>query len=231
MAAMTNEPADSAVSLSHDGDVAVVSFDDGGVNAMSYQFLTDAGAAFAEASKAKAVVIAGNRKCISAGFDLAEVVKGPEQRDAIIGAGGQLFYDIFTCPKPVVIACTGHAMAGGVVYLLTGDTRIGRQGAYKISFNEVLIGVPMPVFGIALTQYRTDNRMAERILLGEVLTPDAAQQAGLLDEVIDGDEAAVTAAAIERAQLLAQVPADAYAQTKLRARSGLIESFKTGERL
>lgn len=215
------------VTLEVQGDIAVVRFDDGGVNAMSFAFLDSALAAFKEAAEAKAVVIAGNGKCLSAGFDLNEVVKGPEQRDAIINAGGELFYSIFTCPKPVVIACTGHAMAGGVVYLLTSDVRIGRAGKYKYGFNEVLIGVPMPEFGIALTQYRVASPMVEPILLGEVLNAEGARAAGLLDSVVDGDENDVTDAAIAKATELATRPLDAYATTKMRSRAHLLERFKT----
>lgn len=216
------DAADQSVTLAQDGDVAVITFDDGGVNAMSYAFLTQAQAAFAEAQGSKSIVIAGNHKCLSAGFDLTEVVKGPAERDAIIGAGGELFMEIFTCPKPVVVACTGHAMAGGVVYLLTGDQRVGRAGNYKISFNEVLIGVPLPVLGIRLTQYRVNPAMAERVVLGEVFDPAGAMSIGLLDALIDGDENDVIADAVGRAQFLAQVPAEAYAQSKLEARRDVI---------
>ncbi len=230
----SEETAAAVVTTEMIDNVALITINDGKVNALSYALLSAGRAAFAEAAasaSAEAIVIAGNHKCLSAGFDLGEVMQGPEQRDAIISSGGDWFYEIFACPKPVVVACTGHAVAGGVVFLLVGDTRIGRTGAHKIGFNEVLIGVPMPKFGISLTQYRTLPSHAESILLGDMCGPDAALAAGLFDQLVDGDSAAVVDAAVARAQELATRPADAYAKTKLAAREHLIERFATEARL
>lgn len=228
----STEEVNSVVSVEIRDNVALLTINDGKANALSYGLLSTAREAFADAvDQASAVVIAGNQKCLSAGFDLNEVMQGPEQRDAIISAGGDWFYEIFTCPKPVVIACTGHAVAGGVVFLLVGDTRIGRAGAHKIGFNEVLIGVPMPQFGISLTQYRLHPPMAEAILLGDMYGPDDALRAGFFDTVIDGDADAVVDAAMARAVELAARPADAYAATKISARQRLIDRFATEVRL
>ena len=234
MIGMTQTPdaTESVVTLELRDNVAVLTLDDGNVNAMSYALLSTARAAFADAvAQADAVVIAGNQKCLSAGFDLTEVMQGPEQRDAIISAGGDWFYEIFTCAKPVVVACTGHAVAGGMVFLLVGDSRIGRAGSHKFGFNEVLIGVPMPAFGISLTQYRVHPPMAEEILLGQMYGPDDALRAGLVDTLVDGDAADVVAAAVARATELAGRSADAYGKTTLAARARLSERFATEARL
>lgn len=226
------EASEPVVTVEMHDNVAVVTINDGKVNALSYRLLSEGRAAFAQAvESADAVVLAGNNKCLSAGFDLGEVMQGPEQRDAIISSGGDWFYEIFTCPKPVVVACTGHAVAGGVVFLLVGDTRIGRAGAYKLGFNEVLIGVPMPKFGISLTQYRVVPPVAESILFGDMFAPEAARDAGLVDVLVEGDADAVIEAAIARAVELAARPADAYGQTKIAARQHLIDRFATEARL
>lgn len=207
-------------------NVGLLTLDDGNVNAMSYSFLTEALAGFKEArDNHDAVVIAGNAKCLSAGFDLTEVVKGPEHRDAIIAAGGELFFTIFTCPKPVVVAATGHAVAGGVIYLLVADTRIGRSEKLKIGFNEVSIGVPMPEFGIALSQYRLAPQRVEEVLLGDMYNAAQAVEIGLLDRVIDGESSEVVDAALTRAAELASRDADAYGKTKQAARAKLIAAF------
>ncbi|NQU38227.1 MAG: crotonase/enoyl-CoA hydratase family protein [Actinobacteria bacterium] len=215
-----------AITIETRESVSVLTLDDGNVNAMSYEFLTEALAGFNQAvAGSDAVVIAGNAKCLSAGFDLTEVIKGPEQRDAIINAGGELFFAIFTCPKPVVVACTGHAVAGGVIYLLVADSRIGRNGNVRIGFNEVSIGVPMPEFGIALSQYRLSPPRVEEVLLGDMYNPEQARDIGLLDQLIDGEPVDVVDAAVARAIELASRNADAYGQTKLAARAELIKRF------
>ena len=39
---------------------------------------------------------------------------------------------LLTCPRPVVMACTRHALAAGVVLLCTADWRIAATGEFKI---------------------------------------------------------------------------------------------------
>ena len=45
---------------------------------------------------------------------------------------------------PVIIACTGHAVAGGALLALCGDVRIGAAGDFKMGLNEVAIKMPCP---------------------------------------------------------------------------------------
>ncbi len=218
-----------AVSLTFSGDIAVIALDDGKANAMSYDVVDALRQALALAnSQAKAIVLAGRDGVMSAGFDLKEIVKGEAERDALISTGGKFFSEVFTTGLPVVAACTGHAVAGGLVFLLVADSRIGRAGSYTLGFNEVSIGVPMPEFGIALTQYRIAGPAVERILLGDLLDPWSARDVGILDEVVEGDHQAVVNAAIVRANELASRSASAYAVTKERARKGLGVDLDSG---
>lgn len=203
------------------GDVGVVTLDDGKVNALSYGLLSQARKAFAAAAdQAAAVVIVGRPGCLSAGFDLKEVVKGPKERDAIISAGELMFGEIFAMPKPVVIACTGHAVAGGTVFLLVGDSRIGCIGPYKTGFNEVSIGVPMPRLGIALTQYRLSPAYSEAALLGDLYGTTQALAIGFYDELVAPED--VVEAAIDRARELSARSVAAYGATKLAARAAIL---------
>jgi enoyl-CoA hydratase len=41
-----------------------------------------------------------------------------------------LILRLFTYEVPVVVACTGHAIAGGAALLLVADRRIGIDGLY-----------------------------------------------------------------------------------------------------
>lgn len=215
------------VTLQTVGDVAVVTMDDGKVNALGYRLLSELRAVFAEArEQASAVVIAGRPGVLSAGFDLAEVTKGPREREAILREGGLLFLEILSCPRPVVCAATGHAIAGGVIFLLTADSSVGTASAARVGFNEVLIGVPLPEFAIALTQYRLSPRHAEAFLLADMRDMAGARDLGLIDQLVEPDR--VVPAAIERAAELGARNAHAYGATKLAARGALLERF-TGE--
>ena len=96
--------------------VAVLRFDDGKVNVLSYAAI----AAFEEAldraaEEASAVCIVGNAKATSAGFDLSVMNAGIESALDLVGAGGRMLLRLYTHPQPVVLAVTGHALAAGRV--------------------------------------------------------------------------------------------------------------------
>ena len=62
----------------------------------------------------------------------------------MVRGGFELAARLLSFPAPVVIACTGHAIAMGSFLLLSADYRIGADGPYKITANEVAIGMTMP---------------------------------------------------------------------------------------
>jgi enoyl-CoA hydratase len=57
----------------------------------------------------------------------------------MVRRGFELSERILSFSTPVVVACTGHAIAMGVFLVLSGDYRVGADGAYKIGANEVAI--------------------------------------------------------------------------------------------
>lgn len=66
-------------------------------------------------------------------------------RPAAAKAGAMLGHTLYVSPLPVVIGCTGHALAMGAIPPFCGDVRIGAEGPYKIGMNEVAIGMPVPL--------------------------------------------------------------------------------------
>src|SRR5262249_2560227 len=129
--------------------------DDGKVNAMSPRMIAATGAAFdrARADRA-AVVLTGRPGVFSAGFDLTVLRASPGDAMAMVRSGFELAARVLTHPRPVVVACTGHAVAMGVFLLLPGDSRLGVAGAYRIVANEVAIGLTMPLPAVAILRYR-----------------------------------------------------------------------------
>ena len=115
--------------------------DDGKVNALSPQMFTEINAAFDRAESDRAVVVLTGREGVfSGGFDLPLLRAGGPDSIAMLRSGFELAERTLSFPMPVVIACTGHAMAMGVFLLLSGDYRVGAAGPYKYSANEVAIG-------------------------------------------------------------------------------------------
>ncbi|MCB9535650.1 MAG: crotonase/enoyl-CoA hydratase family protein [Myxococcales bacterium] len=215
--------SDSIVSYRLEDRVAVVTFDDGKVNALGHALLDGVGAALDRAEEeARAVVLVGRPGRFSAGFDLKELTSGPERAVALFEKGAMLYQRLYGFPKPVVAACTGHAVAGGALLLLSADLRVGAEGDFQLGLNEVAIGLTLPRLAIELATARLDpRRLTEATVLGQVFGPAEAVAVGYLDRVVPGD--ALRATAIAEAARLGTLPSPALAATKRAVRAGTLE--------
>lgn len=206
--------------------VAVLHLDDGKANAVGYQLMETIDEALERAAgEASALVLHGREGIFSAGFDLKEIQKGPEAAAKLVGAGAGMFLRLFSHPQPLLIACTGHALAAGAFMLLSADNRIGAAGDFKIGLNETAIGMTFPVFGQELAKARIDPRHQTRVYVqSELFDPDSAVAAGFLDRVLPPDQ--VLDGAITEAKALAELPAQTYAKNKLDLRASYIAAIE-----
>jgi len=137
--------------------------------------------------------------------------------------GTHLYKDLLHAPIPVVIACSGHALAAGALLLLADDVTIGLRGPYKIGLNEVALGVPMPRFAMAMAQHRLPaHRRVVSVLAGDIGDADQARRNGFIDVVVDDD---LMGAARREATRLGGFPRRAYATTKRRLNRPLLEAL------
>jgi enoyl-CoA hydratase len=206
-----------------DDSIATITMDDGKVNVLSPAMLADLNDALdrAEADGAAVVVLASAARAFSAGFDLDVLGRGGADTYALARTGFELAARMLAFPRPIVIACNGHAVAMGVFLLLSGDYRVGAAGSYKITANEVALGLTMPQPAIEICRQRLAPAHFNRaVLLAEVYSPDGAVAAGFLDRVVPAAE--LGAAARETAAGLAKLNMDAHAATKLRARDHVL---------
>lgn len=193
----------STVTHSVENSVCVIEVDDGKANALGHDAIAGINAGLdAALDSARAVAIVGREGKLSAGFDLGVMQSSPDAARTLLGEGADLFLRIFDFPQPVTIGCTGHALAAGAILLLSGDTRIGAQGSFKIGLNEVSIGMPVPVFATELARQRLDPRRLP-IAIGEALVtdPEEAVITGFLDRTVPADD--VRRAAVSHAETLA----------------------------
>jgi enoyl-CoA hydratase len=209
----------------HDG-IAEIRVDDGKVNALSLDMFAELASAFDRAKADRAVVVlAGRPGIFSAGFDLRVLRAGGPAASGMVRTGFELAERILAFPTPVVVACTGHAIAMGVFLVLSGDYRIGAQGAYQLGANEVAIGITMPHFGVEICRQRLAPAHFQRaVALAEMYAPDDAVAAGFLDRVVP--EAEVVPAAQALAARLAQLDVDVHAASKLRARAHALAAIR-----
>ncbi len=208
------------------GDVAVLTFDDGKANAIGNAFMDAMIDGLSRAQQeAAAVVITGRAGLLSGGFDLKEIEKGAEAVKAMMKKGSNMFYRLFSHPQPLIIACTGHAIAAGAFLLLTADNRIGAAGDFKIGLNETAIGSTFPVFGIQFARTRlTPAYLTRSFVQSESFSPEEAMAAGFLDDVQPPESVMETA--MDLAQRLGKLPARVYAQNKLDIRKPAIDAIR-----
>lgn len=201
----------------HDA-VAAITMDDGKVNVLSLAMLAELDAALDQAEADRAVVVLTGRDGVfSAGFDLPVLRAGGAEAADMLRAGFDLAARLLAFPTPVLVACSGHAVAMGVFLVLSGDYRIGASGPYKITANEVAIGITMPHAAVDICRQRlTPAGFNRAVVIADVFPPEEAVIAGFLDRVVPAAELAEAAAAA--AAELAKLDLDAHAATKLRAR-------------
>lgn len=198
--------------------VATITMDDGKVNVLSLAMLTELDAALDRAAADRAVVVLSGREGVfSAGFDLPVLRAGGTAAVDLLRAGFDLAARLLTFPTPVLVACTGHAVAMGVFLVLSGDYRVGASGPYKLTANEVAIGMTMPLAAVEICRQRLTPACFNRaVVIAEVFSPEDAVAAGFLDRVVPAAELAEASA--RAAAELAGLDMDAHAATKLRAR-------------
>lgn len=213
----------SSVQYELDGNVAVITLDDGKANAIGPATLDALDAHLDRAeTEATALVLVGGAKMFSAGFDLTVMASGVQEMRALVGAGGRFWMRLYGSTLPTVAACTGHALAGGAVTLLACDERIGPSDRpAKVGLNEVAIGMPLPVFVTELAKDRLAPTHLIRAALGTIHDPAAALEAGFLDRLVPGDE--VVATALARGHELSALRRGAVGRTKTALRQATID--------
>jgi enoyl-CoA hydratase len=208
--------------------VASIRMDDGKVNAFSIEMLKELHAAFDRAESDGAVtVLSGRHGFFSAGFDLKVFNDQPERIKEMLLLGATLCERVMAFARPVVTACSGHALAAGTFLPLCADSRIGVDGVFKYGLNEVKIGLTVPLFVVELARARlTPAEFNRAVITAKTYSPTEAQAAGFLDRVVAAED--LEAAAIESAAQLAALDAGAHKATKLRARAIAIEAVRRG---
>ena len=210
--------------------VATIMLDDGKVNVLGPDMQSAISEALdrAEKDSAKAVVIAGNQRVFSGGFDLSVFQSGDAKAALGMLAGGfELSVRCLTFPAPVIMAATGPAIAMGSFLLLSGDHRIG-QPKTRCQAIEVAIGMTIPISAIEIMRARLTPAAFHRgASMAATFAGDEALGGGWLDELVEADQV------LERAQQVAAEAATtlhlgAHLATKLKARDSALKAIRAG---
>ncbi len=219
---------DSLVSYEREGPVAVLGLDDGKANVLTPRMLAALNAALDRAEAERAIVlILGRPGVFSGGFDLKLLRSGRFAALRMLRTGFRLSARLLAFPYPVVVGCTGHAIAMGSFLALSADYRIGAAGDFKIQANEVVIGLTMPRAAVAICRQRLAPAHFVRAMVhAEAFDPEGAAAAGFLDRVVAPED--VRAEALRYAQSLTELDLTAHARTKLRIRARVLRDIRRG---
>ena len=215
------------ISLEVAEGIALLRMDDGKKNAVTADALSDLLSVIDIAEhEAEALVVAGRPGSFCAGFDRDTMMSGDAETISQLAQGGaDISLRLAAFPKPVVAACTGHAFTIGTLWLLACDTRIGAKGAYKYGMTETALGKVLPPWSMELLRFRlAPHTLMNCVVQSQLLDDEGALIAGIVDELIESDK--VVDAALTQAQILAQLPSEAYAGNKLALRKHLIDRMK-----
>lgn len=218
------------VSYTRKDSIAVISMDDGKVNALgpAMQQALNAAIDNADRDDVGALVITGNGRVFSGGFDLKILTSGEVQPAIDMLRGGfELAYRLLSYPKPVVMACTGHAIAMGAFLLSCGDHRVAAH-AYNIQANEVAIGMTIPYAALEIMKLRlTRSAYQQATGLAKTFFGETALAAGFIDEIALPE--VVVSRAEEAAREFAGLNQHAHAATKkLRSRADALTAIRAG---
>ena len=202
------------------GRVLVATIENGKANALSFDVIAALDAALDQVEAADegrsdehspgALLITGTPGMLSGGFDLKVMRASPQDAGRLVTDGGALFTRCFGSPAPVVVACTGHAIAAGALMMLGADYRVGAAGEFRIGLIETQLGMVLPRWAVELSEERLSRRhFQQATVAARIYDPQGAADAGFLDVVVEPER--VRDEALAEAERLAALPRFAYA--------------------
>lgn len=203
--------------------IRILRIDHGKPNSISQAVAEELMQALEEAeASADAIVILGKPGMLSGGFDLPTMGRGAQAAHDMVKSGGRLLMAIYNHAKPVVVGCTGHAMAMGAFIAMSGDERIGARGKFKLGMNETAIGMTLPTFGMELARTRLSKRHFDRAIVhSTIYDPEGAVEIGILDRLVEPDQ--VESECLVAATRLAQLKQPAFRNNKRLAHAEVVE--------
>jgi len=213
------------VTYQSEENYAMITINNGKANAISHEVVAGLNESLDKAEQEdKIVILTGTSGIFSGGFDLKVMTKSPEAALELVTKGSQLSLRMLSFPKPIIIACNGHAIAKGAFLLLSSDYRIGVEGDFKIGLNEVMIGMTMHNAGIAIAKARLSEVYLNRsVNNAEIFSSKDAVKAGFLDVIVSEDLLLPTA--IKVAHMFSKLNKKAHTATKLKVRKPHLDAL------
>jgi 3-hydroxyacyl-CoA dehydrogenase len=177
------------VNYTRRGPVAVITINNPPVNALSPGVPEGIAKGIESATadpEVKAIVVIGGGRTFIAGADIKEfgkVTSGEKPRFSL----NSVLETIENSTKPVVMAIHGTAFGGGLEVAMAGHYRVAAPSA-QVGQPEVKLGIIPGAGGTQrLPRLAGVAKAVEMCALGEPIDAKAANAAGVIDKLIDGD--------------------------------------------
>ncbi len=157
------------------------------------------------------IVLTGAPPAFCSGMDVSQFGGDRDNRERLVETSTAAFDAVSSCPRPVIAAVNGAALAGGFALALLCDLRVAEEGA-SFGFPELPRGIP-PSYASARA-VMTPAIAAEVTLSGRVFDAGEALRLGIVNEVVPADRSVTRA--LELAAAIAAAPRDATLETKRR---------------
>jgi enoyl-CoA hydratase len=183
-----------AIKIEYRGRVAILSFNRPEVlNAFNSALMAETGealAALADDDRVLAIVVHGEGRAFSAGFDLKESaarqIEGVEDWRAVLEADFKFIVQFWDCPKPTIAAVHGFCLAGAFELALACDMTVAAEGTRfgepEVRFGSGIVALLLP--------WVTGPKLAKELLLtgNDRIDARRALSIGLVNEVVPAGE-------------------------------------------
>jgi 3,2-trans-enoyl-CoA isomerase len=221
------------INLTVNEGVARVALNRGKVNAINEKVvdeLTDCIRELSNDPGVKAIILTGEGKFFTFGFDIPEFLSyTKESFIRYLTKFTGLYTEIFLYPKPVIAALNGHTIAGGCMMAIACDYRIMVPGNAKISLNEINFSSSVFAGSVEMMKLWMGQKRAEAALLsGTMYSAEEALQLGLIDQISSNDN--LEEEAMKKAREYAAQDSAAFRSIKKLLRQTVAEDMMKRER-
>ena len=137
------------------------------------------------------LIITGKEGMFSAGLDLKTIQSGDMDKILEMSSNAfKLLARIFSFPRPVIAACSGHGIALGTFLICCCDYRIGVKGDFMLGANEMRTkyGNTYPILELIKFRVNNSHKVQSCIRGRNVYFRTSKKEAGLMDEVVNAKE-------------------------------------------
>lgn len=166
------------------------------------------------------IIITGANSSFCTGVNLSSIDNKPLFYEVF----DKLLFDIFSFPKPLVVAATGHSIGGGLLVQVCADIIVMSENMkIKIGLPELKLNAILDPLMISILEYSIGNFriLQELIYTGKYITPSQSLQCHLVDVIVPDKDVFNTA--LDRLLELMTYDNDFYRETKLSIRGAAMK--------